>query len=98
MWLVFALMALMVLVAGAIVALQTGKQQSPSERQASGARSTPQSMPQMTEQELTDIAWDPQWPPLPNAGMPARPIEQVRAMYTFAARHPEVIRRDYVFV
>jgi len=85
LWLAFALM---VLVAGALAAFQIVRQQSPSNRPASGATSTPQ----MTEQELKDIAWDPQWPPLPNAGKPAQPIEQVRAMYAFAARHPEVMQ------
>jgi hypothetical protein len=85
MWLAFALM---VLVAGSLVAFQIVRQQSPSKRSASGAQSTPQ----MTEQALKDIAWDLQWPPLPNAGKPAKPIEQVRAMYAFAARHPEVMQ------
>jgi hypothetical protein len=83
----FAL-ALMVLFVGSLVALRIIGRQEPSKRQASGAQSTPQ----MTEQELKDIAWDPQWPPLPNAGKPAKPIERVRAMYAFAARHPEVMR------
>jgi hypothetical protein len=85
MWLAFALM---VLVAGALVALQIARHQGLGKRLSAGAPSTPQ----MTEQELKDIAWDPQWPPLPNAGKPAKPIEQVRAMYAFAARHPEVMQ------
>ena len=85
MWLAFALM---VLVAGSLVAFQIVRQQSPGKRSASGAQSTPE----MTEQALKDIAWDPQWPPLPNARKPAKPIEQVRAMYAFAARHPEVMQ------
>jgi len=44
------------------------------------------------EQELKDTAWDPSWPPLPGVGKPALPIKQVRAMYAFAARHPEVLQ------
>jgi len=48
--------------------------------------------PPPPEQELKDTAWDPAWPPLPDAGKPARPIKQVRAMYAFAARHPEVLQ------
>jgi hypothetical protein len=39
-----------------------------------------------------DTAWDPAWPPLPDAGTPAKPLEQVRAMYAFAARRPEVLQ------
>ncbi len=41
---------------------------------------------------MEDTAWDPAWPPLPGAGAPAKPIEEVRAMYAFAARHPEVLQ------
>lgn len=48
--------------------------------------------PQLSEQALKDTAWDPAWPPLPSAGMPPKPIEQVRAMYAFAARRPEVLQ------
>src|SRR5215831_2352479 len=48
--------------------------------------------PPMPEQELKDTAWDPAWPPLPDAGKPAQPIEQVRPIYAFAARHPEVLQ------
>jgi hypothetical protein len=48
--------------------------------------------PQLSEQALKDTAWDSSWPPLPNAGTPAKPIEQVRAMYAFAARHAEVLQ------
>jgi len=48
--------------------------------------------PQLSEQALKDTAWDPAWPPLPDAGAPAQPLEQVRAMYAFAARHPEVLQ------
>jgi hypothetical protein len=48
--------------------------------------------PKLTEQVLKDTAWDPQWPPLPNASVPAQPLDQVRAMYAFAARHPEVLQ------
>lgn len=84
-WLLFALM---VSVAGSLVAFQVVRQQGPDKRPASDA----QSAPQMTEQALKDTTWDPQWPPLPNAGKPAKKIEQVRAMYAFAARHPEVMR------
>ncbi|MBL8202693.1 MAG: hypothetical protein JNM09_00585 [Blastocatellia bacterium] len=45
----------------------------------------------MTEQALKDTAWEAKWPPLPTAETPARPLDQVRAMYAFAARHPEVL-------
>ena len=54
------------------------------------ARSTP--APRLSEQALKDTAWDTAWPPLPDAGTPAQPLEQVRAMYAFAARHPEVLQ------
>jgi hypothetical protein len=84
-WLLFALM---VSVAGSLVAFQVVRQQGTGKRPASDA----QSAPQMTEQALKDVAWDPQWPPLPNAGKPAKKIEQAPAMYAFAARHPEVMR------
>jgi hypothetical protein len=51
MWLLFVLMTL---VAGAVVALRIIGRQEPRVRQAASAQSTPQ----MTEQELNDIAWD----------------------------------------
>jgi hypothetical protein len=52
-----------------------------------------QAMPtqRLSEKELTETAWDPAWPSLPDSGTPAQPIEQVRAMYAFAARHSEVV-------
>jgi hypothetical protein len=48
--------------------------------------------PQSPERAVKDTAWDPAWPPLPGKGKPAKPIKEVRAMYAFAARHPEVLR------
>ena len=39
-----------------------------------------------------DTAWDSSWPPLPESGEPARPIEVVRAMYASAARRPDVLQ------
>jgi Protein of unknown function with PCYCGC motif len=48
--------------------------------------------PQSSERATNDTAWDPAWPPLPGAGKPAKPIKEVRAMYAFAARHPEVLQ------
>lgn len=48
--------------------------------------------PQLSEQAIKDTAWDPAWPPLPSPGTPAKPLEQVRAMYAFAARRPEVLQ------
>jgi hypothetical protein len=59
-------------------------------REAPDAQATPAS--RIQEQALKDTAWDPAWPPFPRKGKPARPIEQVRAMYAFAARHPEVLK------
>jgi len=47
--------------------------------------------PQSSERVRKDTAWDPAWPPLPGVGRPAKSIEEVRAMYAFAARHPEVL-------
>src|SRR5262249_40269216 len=72
---------------------QAETHQAPSEagkksaQSAQGATSSPS-----PEQELKDTAWDPAWPPLPGVGKPAQPIEKVRAMYAFAARHPEVLQ------
>jgi hypothetical protein len=60
------------------------------EASAAQAQATPAS--RMQELAQKDTAWDPVWPPLPGAGKPAKPIEQVRAMYAFAARHPEVLQ------
>jgi len=54
------------------------------------AHATP--TPQLSEQALKDTAWDPAWPPLPDAGTPAKTIDQAPAMYAFAARHPEVMQ------
>jgi hypothetical protein len=64
----------------------TGGQKAP----APVGQTTP--TPRLSGQVLQDTAWDPAWPPLPGAGSPAKPIEEVRAMYAFAARHPEVLQ------
>ena len=67
--------------------------QTPAEgqkAQAAAGQATP--APQSSERVMKDTAWDPAWPPLPGAGRPAKPIEEVRAMYAFAARHPEVLQ------
>src|SRR5262249_14570205 len=58
-----------------------------SGQSAQGAPSTPSPDP-----ALKATAWDAAWPQLPGGGKPAQPIEQVRAMYAFAARHPEVLQ------
>lgn len=47
---------------------------------------------QSSEREVKDTAWDPAWPPLPGKGKSAKPIKEVRAMYAFAARHPQVLQ------
>jgi hypothetical protein len=39
-----------------------------------------------------DTAWDSAWPPLPQLGQPARPIEIVRATYAYAARRGDVLQ------
>jgi len=57
---------------------------------APAAKVTPAS--RLSELALKDTAWDPAWQPLPGAGKPAQPIKKVRAMYAFAARHPEVLQ------
>lgn len=45
------------------------------------------------ERRSPDTAWDPSWPPLPNPGQrAARPLEQVRAAYAFAARRPDILQ------
>ncbi len=64
----------------------------------SGEQGTPaQSAPatpvaQLSEQATKDTEWDPAWPPLPTSGTPAKSIDEVRAMYAFAARRPEVLQ------
>ena len=45
------------------------------------------------ERQSPDTAWDPSWPPLPNAGQPAAgTIEEVRAFYAFAAKRPDILQ------
>ncbi len=67
--------------------------QTPDSRQKEPSPSTQATpVPQLSEQVRKDTAWDPAWPSLPSAGTPAKPIEEVRAMYAFAARHPEVLQ------
>jgi hypothetical protein len=45
------------------------------------------------ERQSPETAWDPSWPVLPTpTGPPARPIEQVRAAYAFAARRADVLQ------
>lgn len=81
-------LAVIVLFAGSLVALQIISHRAPSKSPAAQAQPTPQ----MTQQALKDMSWDSAWPPLPDAGTPAQPLDQVRAMYAFAARHPEVMQ------
>jgi ABC-type nickel/cobalt efflux system permease component RcnA len=90
-----AVAASLLLLAFAIFAAyrQAEKRRTSSEArkaQEHSAHATP--TPQLSERALKDTAWDPAWPPLPEAGTPAKPIEQVRAIYAFAARHPEVLQ------
>jgi len=80
------------------LALFAAYRRAETRRASSGARkahehsahATP--TPQLSEQALKDTAWDPAWPPLPDAGTPAKTIDQAPAMYAFAARHPEVMQ------
>jgi hypothetical protein len=53
--------------------------------------------PRLPEQEVKDTAWDPGWPSLPGSGKPAQPIEHVRALYAFAAHHPEVLQYAHCY-
>ena len=39
-----------------------------------------------------DIIWDEKWPRLVVTGIPARPLEEIRAAYAFAARRPDVLQ------
>ena len=39
-----------------------------------------------------DASWNPSWPPLPQSGSPARPIEVVRAAYAYAVRREDVLK------
>lgn len=88
--------ALIVLFMASLVALYIITNRAPSKRASAGAKQgttqAPRPTPRMTEQALKDTFWDPAWPPLPSAATPAQPIDQVRAMYAFAARHPEVLQ------
>ena len=77
------------------LALFASYRQAGMSRASSGARkASVQAMPTLllSERALKDTAWDPAWPPLSDAGTPAQPIEQVRGMYAFAARHPEILQ------
>lgn len=80
-------LALVVLLIGALVTLYAFLHRAPKKESAAQTQPTPP----MTEQALKDTAWEAKWPPLPTAETPARPLDQVRAMYAFAARHPEVL-------
>lgn len=45
------------------------------------------------ERQSPDTAWDSSWPSLPNAGRPAvGTIEEVRALYAFAARRSDILQ------
>jgi len=41
-----------------------------------------------SELMVKDIAWDPQWPPLPNAGRPAQPIKSCGECFPSAQKSP----------
>jgi hypothetical protein len=91
----FATVASLLALALALTLFASCRQPEMSKAPEHSAHATP--TPQLSERALPklvlkDTAWDPAWPPLPDAGTPAKPIEQVRAMYAFAARHPEVLQ------
>ena len=45
------------------------------------------------ERQSPDTAWDSSWRPLPNAGQPAAgTIEEVRALYAFAAKRSDILQ------
>ena len=39
-----------------------------------------------------DTKWDEKWPRLAITGFPARPLDEIRAAYAFAARRPDVLQ------
>lgn len=44
------------------------------------------------ERHSPDATWDPSWPPLPDGQASARRMDEVRALYAFAARRPEILQ------
>jgi hypothetical protein len=93
-WWPFFAAALLIIVLPIMLAVMKHKRlskQAPDRLKAGVDQSTQMTLiPPLAEQALKDTAWDTAWPPLPNVGTPSQPIEQVHALYAFAARHPEV--------
>lgn len=58
-------------------------------RPASVSEPSPATVPL---QSMPDTQWDETWPRFTITGFPARPLEEIRAAYAFAARRPDVLR------
>lgn len=78
--LVFTVCAVMGTGAGFVLA------QTPAKKAPATAQAATPAPPAQAAAKIT-------YPPIPNPGFtPARPIDQVRAVYEFAALHPEVLK------
>src|SRR5262245_56782893 len=80
--LVFTVAAIIGTGAGFVLAQTPPAKKAPAQAQAAAKPATPATaQPKIT------------MPPIPNPGFtPARPIDQVRAVYEFAALHPEILK------
>ena len=83
------MIALIVVVGGSLITAKLGTK-SESQVQRNQAKVTKNES--IRVEPTADTAWDSSWPPLPQSGEPARPIEVVRAMYAYAARRPDVLQ------
>ena len=77
---------LVVAVVGLVIAVSVGMRVKRQANHPPEARSGEPSRP-LTSDEV----WDDDWPVLTMAGFPARPPEEIRAAYGFAARRPDVL-------
>lgn len=56
-----------------------------------GARSSEPGPATVALPQIADVRWDERWPRLVVTGLPARPLDEIRAAYAFAARRPDVL-------
>jgi hypothetical protein len=78
--------------ASALLAAACGTPPQEAPPQPPQAQSPPAAAPAYSQNPAVPPAYTGELPPLPISGYPAaRPPEVVRAVYEFAARHPEVL-------
>jgi Protein of unknown function with PCYCGC motif len=91
---VFVLIVAAIVAAGTAVAMTSPERsRGASPEQSRGAQSAPAKKAPATAPAPSQTAASITMPPVPNPGYaPGRPVETARAVYVFAAKHPEILK------